>query len=89
MLNECVYLLNEVGVWCLAKSLLPFICQIDKLAAYIEAEDDEVDDDDDGVGDLASPFDDDEGDVDESKYGRLQAYLMYWMRSRLRLCASF
>ena len=49
----------------------------------------EVDDDDDGVGDLASPFDDDEGDVDESKYGRLQAYLMYWMRSRLRLCASF
>ena len=46
VLNECVYLLNEVGVWCLAKSLLPFICQIDKLAAYIEAEDDEVDDDD-------------------------------------------
>lgn len=37
VLNECVYLLNEVGVWCLAKSLLPFICQIDKLAAYIEA----------------------------------------------------
>lgn len=40
VLNECVYLLNEVGVWCLAKSLLPFICQIDKLAAYIEANDD-------------------------------------------------
>lgn len=36
VLNECVYLLNEVGVWCLAKSLLPFICQIDKLAMYIE-----------------------------------------------------
>lgn len=40
VLNECVYLLNEVGVWCLAKSLLPFICQIDKLAAYIEATND-------------------------------------------------
>ncbi|RNA31321.1 endoribonuclease Dicer [Brachionus plicatilis] len=36
VLNECVYLLNEVGIWCLAKSLLPFICQLDKLAHYIE-----------------------------------------------------
>lgn len=36
VINECVYLLNEVGVWCLAKSLLPFICQLDKLANYIE-----------------------------------------------------
>ena len=36
VLNECVYLLKEVGIWCLAKSLLPIICQIDKLSAYIE-----------------------------------------------------
>jgi hypothetical protein len=36
VLNECVYLLNEVGVWCLAKSLLPFICQLDKISLYIE-----------------------------------------------------
>ena len=36
VLNECVYLLNEVGVWCLAKSLLPFICQLDKISYYIE-----------------------------------------------------
>ena len=39
VLNECVYLLNEVGIWCLAKSLLPFICQLDKLAHYIETAD--------------------------------------------------
>jgi hypothetical protein len=38
-LNECVYLLNEIGVWCLAKSLLPFICQLDKLWIYIENKD--------------------------------------------------
>jgi hypothetical protein len=36
VLNECVYLLNEVGVWCLAKSLLPLICQLDKISLYIE-----------------------------------------------------
>ena len=36
VLNECVYLLNEVGIWCLAKSLLPFICQLDKISYYIE-----------------------------------------------------
>ena len=36
VLNECVYLLNEVGIWCLAKSLLPFICQLDKISSYIE-----------------------------------------------------
>lgn len=36
VLNECIYLLNEVGIWCFAKSLLPFICQLDKLSAYIE-----------------------------------------------------
>ena len=36
VLNECIYLLNEVGVWCLAKSLLPFICQLDKLSLCIE-----------------------------------------------------
>ena len=36
VLNECVYLLNEVGIWCLAKSLLPFICQLDKLSSYVE-----------------------------------------------------
>jgi dsRNA-specific ribonuclease len=35
VVNECVYLLNEVGIWCLAKSLLPLICQIDKLALYV------------------------------------------------------
>jgi dsRNA-specific ribonuclease len=36
VLNECLYLLNEVGIWCLTKSLLPFICQLDKLANYLE-----------------------------------------------------
>ena len=36
ILNECVYLLNEVGIWCLAKSLLPIICQLDKISSYIE-----------------------------------------------------
>ena len=36
VLNECVYLLGEVGIWCLAKSLLPFISQLDKLWVYIE-----------------------------------------------------
>lgn len=35
VLNECVYLLNEVGIWCLAKSLLPIICQLDKISTYI------------------------------------------------------
>jgi hypothetical protein len=35
VLNECLYLLNEVGVWCLAKSFLPFICQLDKLSLYL------------------------------------------------------
>lgn len=39
VLNECVYLLNEVGIWCLAKSLLPFICQLDKLSSFIESTD--------------------------------------------------
>jgi len=34
VLNECVYLLNQVGVWCLAKSLLPIICQLDKLTTF-------------------------------------------------------
>lgn len=29
-------------MWCLAKSLLPFICQIDKLAAYVEAKEAEA-----------------------------------------------
>lgn len=36
VLNECVYLLGEVGIWCLAKSLLPIICQLDKLSMFIE-----------------------------------------------------
>lgn len=36
VLNECVYLLSEVGIWCLAKSLLPIICQLDKLSSFIE-----------------------------------------------------
>ena len=35
VVNECVYLLNEVGIWCLAKSLLPFISQLDKLSLYV------------------------------------------------------
>jgi len=37
VLNECVYLLHEVGVWCLAKSLLPIICQLDKLSQFFES----------------------------------------------------
>lgn len=37
VLDECIYLLNEVGLWCFAKSLLPFICQLDKLSTFIES----------------------------------------------------
>ena len=36
VLNECVYLLDNVGVWCLAKSLVPLISHLDKLASFME-----------------------------------------------------
>ena len=34
-INECIYMLNTIGIWCLTKSLLPIICQLDKLAHYL------------------------------------------------------
>ena len=34
-INECVYMLNTIGIWCLTKSLLPILCQLDKLTHYL------------------------------------------------------